>query len=77
MRLRTGNLDRAIDFYQRVIGLKIPERHSDTVSLSAAESQTAILILTADASAVRRPPARPVFIIWQFATRPDGSWRTV
>ena len=55
VRLRTGNLDRAIDFYQRVIGLKILERHSDTVSLSAAESQTAILILTADASAVRRP----------------------
>lgn len=55
VHLRTGNLGRALDFYQSVIGLRVIDRNPVTVTLSATENAPAILVLTEDPNAVRRP----------------------
>lgn len=55
VHLRTVNLARAADFYQRVIGLQVIGRSPVAVTLSATGSDPAILILTEDPHAVRRP----------------------
>jgi len=55
VHLRTGNLSRVLDFYQRVIGLQVIDRNPVTVTLSATGGAPAILILTEAPNAVRRP----------------------
>lgn len=55
VHLRTGNLPRTLDFYLRVIGLQVIERGPLTASLSATGEAPAILTLTEDPNAVRRP----------------------
>ena len=54
MHLRTANLARALDFYQRVIGLKLRERTESGASLSVTGSRPALLILTEDGNAAPR-----------------------
>ena len=55
VHLRTRSLVRALEFYQRVIGLQVIERSPVKVTLSATGSAPAILILTEDPNAVPRP----------------------
>lgn len=55
VHLRTGNLARALEFYQTAIGLQVIDRNPVTVTLSATGSAPAILILTEDPNAVRHP----------------------
>jgi len=55
VHLRTGNLARVLEFYQTVIGLQVIDRSPATVTLSATGSTPALLILTEDPNAVRRP----------------------
>ncbi|MGD0262030.1 MAG: VOC family protein [Verrucomicrobiota bacterium] len=55
VHLRTTDLARALDFYQRVIGLKLRERGESGASLSATGGRPALLILTEDRNAVPRP----------------------
>ena len=42
VHLRTGNLSRVLDFYQRVIGLQVIDRNPVTVTLSATGGAPAI-----------------------------------
>ena len=55
VHLRTGNLARALEFYQAVIGLQVIDRSPVTATLSATGSPPVILILTKDQNAVPRP----------------------
>jgi catechol 2,3-dioxygenase len=55
VHLRTGNLARALEFYQAVIGLQVIDRSPVTATLSATGSAPAILILTEDPNSVPRP----------------------
>jgi len=55
VHLRTGNLARALDFYQRGIGLQVFDRSQVAVTISATASAPAILVLTEDPNAVHRP----------------------
>jgi catechol 2,3-dioxygenase len=55
VHLRTANLARVLDFYERVIGLKLREHAESGVSLSATGGHPALLILTEDRNAAPRP----------------------
>ena len=55
VNLRTANLARVLDFYERVIGLKLRERGESGASLSATGGHPALLILTEDRNAAPRP----------------------
>lgn len=55
VHLRTGNLERALNFYQRDIRLQVVGRSPTTISLSATGNAPAILILTEAPNAARRP----------------------
>jgi len=55
VHLRTASLARALDFYQRVIRLKLRERAESGASLSAIGGHPALLILTEDQNAASRP----------------------
>jgi catechol 2,3-dioxygenase len=55
VHLRTPNLKRAVDFYVRVIGLKVIEHAAADVSLSATGRAPAALTFTEDWNAVARP----------------------
>lgn len=55
VNLRTANLARALDFYQRVLGLTLRQRGASAASLSASEDGPVLLVLTEDANAAPRP----------------------
>lgn len=55
VHLRTPNLARALDFYQRVIGFKVVERRGPQAWLSATGRAPALLVLTEDENASARP----------------------
>jgi catechol 2,3-dioxygenase len=54
--LQVANLERALKFYQELIGFKTISRENDTVMLSATGQFPAHIILTARADAKPKPP---------------------
>jgi catechol 2,3-dioxygenase len=56
VHLRTPDLRRALDFYQRVIGFKVLERSKDEASVSATGSPPGFLAFTEDRNAAPRRP---------------------
>jgi catechol 2,3-dioxygenase len=54
VQLRTGDLDRALDFYTGVLGLRVAERPRRTVALSATASTPAMIVLSEEARATQR-----------------------
>jgi len=55
VHLRTGNLERALGFYTRVLGLRVVERLGPEASLSATGRHPAMIALTEDPRATPRP----------------------
>ena len=55
VRLRVRDLDNALHFYHRVLGLRTIERSGDVVALSAAGTPPALLVLEGRADAPPRP----------------------
>jgi catechol 2,3-dioxygenase len=55
VRLRTADLQRALGFYQGVLGLKVVEHHRHETGLAASEGGPAIIVLEEDRSATPRP----------------------
>jgi catechol 2,3-dioxygenase len=53
--LRVQNLERALGFYQGILGFTVGERNSATVALAPAAGETPILYLTETPDAVRKP----------------------
>ena len=56
VHLRTPDLRRALDFYQRAIGFKVLERSKDEASLSATGRPPGFLAFTEDRNAAPRRP---------------------
>jgi catechol 2,3-dioxygenase len=54
VQLRIRSLDRALEFYSRVIGLNTPNRPNSQASLSASPQGPELLVLTEDRNAVPR-----------------------
>jgi catechol 2,3-dioxygenase len=73
VHLRTANLARIVDFYRRVIGLKVIGQSGNQASLSATGHTPALLLFTEDKKAA--PRSRPTTGLYHFAirypTRPD------
>jgi len=67
VHLRTADLDRALTFYQRVIGLSLVDRGKSDASLSATGNAPAILIFTETPDAVQAP--HRVTGLYHFAIR--------
>ena len=55
VRLRVRDLDNALDFYQRVLGLRVIERDGDVATLSASGEPPALLVLEGRPEAPPRP----------------------
>ena len=55
VHLRTANLARAVDFYERVIGFKMIECGKSEASLSATGGAPALLVFTEDPNATPHP----------------------
>src|SRR5690606_4330755 len=55
VRLRVRDLDNALDFYERVLGLRTIERDGDVALLSAAGTPPALLVLEGRPEAPPRP----------------------
>ncbi|MFO7262005.1 MAG: VOC family protein [bacterium] len=55
VRLRVRDLDNVLDFYQRVLGLRIIERDGDVASLSASGAAPPLLVLEGRPGAPPRP----------------------
>lgn len=55
VRLRVRDLDNALDFYHRVLGLRTIERDGDVAALSAAGAPPALLVLEGRPEAPPRP----------------------
>jgi catechol 2,3-dioxygenase len=70
--LRTANLERALEFYQRVLGFKTMEQKGATVSLSATGQAPALIILSENREAAPHP--RRATGLYHFAIRyPERS----
>ncbi len=55
VHLRTANLDRALGFYQGVLGLEVVRRTASQAALAAAAGGPDFIVLTSDLSAVPKP----------------------
>lgn len=55
MHLRTADLERSLGFYSGTLGFKTVERGGASASLAAAEGAPALVVLTEDRAAQRRP----------------------
>jgi catechol 2,3-dioxygenase len=56
IRLRTGDLERALEFYAGTLGLRIAERKGHEAALQATESGAAMIVLNEERRATPRPP---------------------
>jgi catechol 2,3-dioxygenase len=55
VRLRTANLERLLEFYRGVLGLKVLERAGPRASLSATGQTPALIVLNEEPDAAPRP----------------------
>lgn len=67
VRLRTANLARALDFYERVMGFHVIERDESQAALSATGGAPALLALAQDATAAAR--SHPTTGLYHLAVR--------
>jgi len=73
VRLQVANLDRSLAFYEKVLGMRVIRRDSDSVSLGAHDDDREIVHLRAEQSA-RRVPRRGLLGLYHFAILlPDRS----
>src|SRR5260221_14095940 len=56
VHLRTARLERAVEFYTDVLGLKLLRMVGSQFILSAAQDRPGLLVLTEDLDARSRPP---------------------
>ncbi len=73
IHLRTGNLARALGFYEGVLGLKVREQTTLGASLSADDTYTPFIVLTEVPGTAPRPP-RTVglyHLAIRYPSRPD------
>ena len=70
VRLRTARLDRALDFYQRVIGLSVMAAEGPVTALSAAGQARPLLVLEESPQAAPHP--RRATGLYHFAIRYPG-----
>lgn len=56
VQLRTARLERELEFYSGVLGLKVAHRQGAAAILSGLREEPGLLVLTEDRNAVPRPP---------------------
>ena len=66
VRLQVRDLERSLDYYQRVLGLQVQTRTADSATLGAQDSTPALVRLQAK-EGVRPAPRRGAFGLYHFA----------
>jgi len=66
VRLQVANLDRSLDFYERVLGMRVIRRDTDSVSLGAHDDDREIVHLR-QLKGVRPVPRRGLLGLYHFA----------